>query len=181
MKLLAICGSLRTGSFNRAICNTLPELAPEGCEIVQSPGFGEIPIYDADNHNTNGFPARVAEIAKMIEQSDGVVIVSPEYNFSVPGGLKNLIDWISRLPDQPLKKKPVVLQSAAGGMLGGARMQYHLRQIMVFLEAHVFTKPEVFVTFAKTKVDESGDKIADKTTRDMIRAQLSAFAAEISE
>ncbi|WP_353476024.1 NAD(P)H-dependent oxidoreductase (plasmid) [Salipiger sp. H15] len=179
MKLLAICGSLRTGSFNRAICNTLPELAPGGCEIVQAPDFGGIPIYNADLHQAEGIPAQVHALAGMIASADGVVIVSPEYNFSVPGGLKNTIDWISRLPDQPFKGKHVALQSAAGGMLGGARMQYHLRQIMVFLEAKVFTKPEVFVAFAKSKVDESGTRIADETTREMIRAQLAAFAAEI--
>lgn len=179
MQLLAICGSLRTGSFNRAVCNTLPELAPGGCEVLQAPGFGTIPVYNADAQGADGFPEQVLELAAMIAKADGVVIVSPEYNFSVPGGLKNTIDWISRLPDQPFKGKQVALQSAAGGMLGGARMQYHLRQIMVFLEAKVFTKPEVFVAFAKSKVDESGTRIADETTREMIRAQLAAFAAEI--
>ncbi len=179
MQLLAICGSLRTGSFNRAICNTLPDLAPDGCQIVQAPDFGGIPIYNADHHAADGFPEQVKTLAEMIAAADGVVIVSPEYNFSVPGGLKNTIDWISRLPDQPFKGKQVALQSAAGGMLGGARMQYHLRQIMVFLEAKVFTKPEVFVSFAKSKVDDSGTRIADETTRDMIRAQLAAFTAEI--
>ena len=179
MQLLAICGSLRKGSFNRAICNTLQELAPDGCEIVQAPDFGAIPIYNADDQNADGFPGEVNDIARLIAAADGVVIVSPEYNFSVPGGLKNMIDWISRLPDQPFKGKQVALQSAAAGMLGGARMQYHLRQVMVFLEAKVFTKPEVFVSFAKSKVDESGQKIADETTRDMIRAQLAAFTAEL--
>lgn len=180
MKLLTICGSLRSGSFNRAICNTLPELAPEGCVIEDAPGFADLPIYNADGHNAHGFPERVSEIAGLVRAADGIVIVSPEYNFSIPGGLKNAIDWISRLPDQPFKNKPVALQSAAAGMLGGARMQYHMRQVMVFLEARVFTKPEVFVSFAKSKVDESGEKIADETTREMMRAQLTAFAAEIT-
>ncbi len=180
MKLLTICGSLRSGSFNRAICNTLPELAPDGCVIEDAPGFGDLPLYNADDHNANGFPDRVSEIAEHIRAADGVVIVSPEYNFSVPGGLKNAIDWISRLPDQPFKNKPVALQSAAAGMLGGSRMQYHMRQVMVFLEARVFTKPEVFVSFAKSKVDGSGEKIADETTREMMRAQLTAFTAEIT-
>lgn len=180
MQLLVICGSLRKKSFNLAICNTLPELAPDGCDIVQAPAFGNVPIYDADTHASEGFPAEVTEMAEMIGKADGLVIVSPEYNYSVPGGLKNMIDWVSRLPDQPFKAKPVAIQSAAAGMLGGARMQYHLRQIMVFLEAKVFNKPEVFVSFAKSKVDESGDRVADEATRDVIRAQLTAFAAEIS-
>ncbi len=180
MKLLTICGSLRSGSFNLAICNTLPELLPEGVSIDLAPGFGGLPVYDADNHQANGLPAWVTEMGAKISAADGVVIVSPEYNYSVPGGLKNAIDWISRLPDQPFRNKPVALQSAAGGMLGGARMQYHLRQIMVFLEAKVFNKPEVFVGFAKSKVDDSGTKISDPATRDVIRAQLGAFVAEIA-
>jgi chromate reductase len=179
MHLLSICGSLRAKSFNRAICNTLPDLVPEGCTIEQAPGFGDWPVYDADRHGEHGFPDAVHEMGAMIAKADGVVIVSPEYNFSVPGGLKNAIDWLSRLPDQPFRKKPVALQSAAAGMLGGARMQYHLRQIMVFLEASVFTKPEVFVSFAKSKLDDDGDRIADDTTRDMIRKQMAAFVAEI--
>lgn len=181
MKLLVICGSLRTGSFNRAICNTLLELAPEGCEIVNAPGFGDLPIYDADDHMTSGFPEVVTKISEAIVEADGVVIVSPEYNFSVPGGLKNMIDWISRLPEQPFSRKPVAIQSAAAGMLGGSRMQYHLRQIMVFLDARVFNKPEVFVSFAAKKVDDAGEKISDEATRDMIAAQLKAFTAQIAQ
>ena len=180
MKLLAICGSLRSGSLNLAICNTLPELLPDGVTIDLAPGFGDVPIYDADAHQLDGFPSWVTETVALIAEADGVVIVSPEYNFSVPGGLKNAIDWISRMPNQPFKNKPVALQSAAAGMLGGARMQYHLRQIMVFLEARVFNKPEVFVSFGKSKVDDSGTKIADEATRDAIRAQLTAFVADIA-
>lgn len=179
MHLISICGSLRSKSFNQAICNTLPDLLPDGCSIEQAPSFGNWPIYDADLQAEQGFPAEVTALAERIAKADGVVIVSPEYNFSVPGGLKNALDWISRLPDQPFRKKPVALQSAAAGMLGGARMQYHLRQIMVFLEASVFTKPEVFVTFAKTKLDEDGTRIADQTTRDMMKAQLAAFVGDI--
>ncbi len=181
MKLLAICGSLRTGSFNRAICNTLAELAAEGCEVVLAPSFGDLPIYDADYQKASGFPETATNIAEAIAEADGVVIVSPEYNFSVPGGLKNMLDWISRMPEQPFKDKPVAIQSAAAGMLGGARMQYHLRQIMVFLEARVFNKPEVFVTFGAKKVDPAGEKIADETTREMISAQLKAFTAQIEQ
>jgi chromate reductase len=180
MKLLAICGSLRSGSLNLAICNTLSELLPDGVTISLAPGFGDVPIYDADKHQVEGFPVWVTETAALIAEADGVIIVSPEYNFSVPGGLKNAIDWISRMPDQPFNDKPVALQSAAVGMLGGARMQYHLRQIMVFLEARVFNKPEVFVAFGKSKVDDSGTKIADEAARDAIRAQLKAFVRYIA-
>jgi chromate reductase len=175
LSFLAICGSLRKGSLNRMIANTLPDLAPADVSIVQAASIKGIPVYDADEHNSDGFPEAVVALADQIRRADGVVIVSPEYNFSVPGGLKNAIDWISRLPDQPFKNKPVALQSAAGGMLGGARMQYHLRQVMVFLDAVVFTKPEVFVSFAKNKVDESTGKLTDPDARKIIAQQLEGF------
>jgi chromate reductase len=175
--MLVICGSLRRGSFNRMIVNTLPELAPDGMRIEQAPPVAGIPHYNADLQAAEGFPGPVNALAQAIASADGVIIVSPEYNFSVPGTLKNAIDWVSRMPDQPFKGKPVALQSAAGGMLGGARMQYHLRQIMVFLEAIVFTKPEVFVSFAKSKVDAERGIVTDEATRGMIQNQLKAFSA----
>lgn len=176
LSFLVICGSLRAGSFNRMIANTLPELAPANVSIVQASSFKGVPVYDADQHNSDGFPNAITALGDQIRQADGVVIVSPEYNYSVPGGLKNAIDWISRLPDQPFKNKPVALQSAAGGMLGGARMQYHLRQVMVFLEAAVLTKPEVFVGFARNKVDAGTGKLADEDARKIISQQLDTFA-----
>lgn len=179
MKLLTICGSLRQKSFNRAICATLPELAPDNVSIVEAPSFANFPLYNADDQNADGFPPQVQAFAAAIAEADGVIIVTPEYNFSVPGALKNALDWVSRVPDQPFKNKPVAIQSAAGGMLGGARMQYHLRQIMVFLEARVFNKPEIFVSFAKGKMDETGDKLADEATRKLIQDQLAAFSADI--
>ncbi|MCF3934607.1 NAD(P)H-dependent oxidoreductase [Acuticoccus sp. M5D2P5] len=174
LDVLVICGSLRKGSYNRAICNTLPELAPEGMRTTLAPSFEPIPIYNADIQAT-GFPPEVTAYGEAIAAADGVIIVSPEYNYSVPGGLKNLIDWISRLPDQPFKGKPVALQSASASMLGGARMQYHLRQTMVFLNAHVFLTPEVFVGSAGQKVSPDGETIADEGTRKVIATQLAAF------
>lgn len=180
MKLITICGSLREKSFNKAICTSLPELAPQGCSVTQAPSFADFPLYNADLQKENGFPDAVGALANAIAEADGVVIVSPEYNFTIPGGLKNALDWISRFPNQPFKNKPVALQSAAAGMLGGARMQYHLRQTLVFLEARVFNKPEVFVSFAKGKMNEGGNLLADEATRKVIQDQLTAFAADIS-
>ena len=92
----------------------------------------------------------------------------------MPGYLKNCIDWLSRLPNQPLDKKPVCIQSASLGPLGGARVQYHLRQILVFLNARVMNKNEIFVTFAKTKFDETG-KLIDEQTINFIKDQLNGF------
>ena len=120
--VLVICGSLRKGSLNRAIVNTLPALAPDGMRFTEAPSFAGLPIYDADLQ-ADGFPPAVEAMGEAIRTADGVIIVTPEYNYSVPGGLKNAIDWISRLPNQPFAGKPVALQSASGGILGGARMQ----------------------------------------------------------
>ncbi|MBO0344700.1 NADPH-dependent FMN reductase [Roseibium limicola] len=175
LKVMAICGSLRKGSLNQMVANTLQELAPADMTLVQAPSIADIPLYNADLQNDDGFPVTVDALAAAIEEADAIIFVSPEYNYSVPGVLKNAIDWVSRLPNHPFKQKPIALQSAAAGMLGGARMQYHLRQILVFLEADVFNKPEVFITFGKTKVDEASGRLTDEAAREVISAQLAAF------
>lgn len=176
LNVLVICGSLRNGSLNNAVANTLPELAPPHMTIREAPRFDAFPHYSADLHHATVFPPQVLALAEAIRAADGVIIVSPEYNFSVPGALKNAIDWVSRTKDQPFKEKPVAMQSASGGPLGAARMQYHLRQIFVFLEAFVFTRPEVFVSFAATKIDDKAGKLVDEPTREIIKAQLALFA-----
>jgi chromate reductase len=174
MNILTICGSLREKSFNKSIVRALPSLAPAAMKFSGAPSFASFPIYNADEQQANGFPADVTAFADAIRGADGVVIVSPEYNFSVPGGLKNAFDWVSRLKEQPFVDKPVALMSASGGPVGGARMQYHMRQIMVFLNARVFNTPEVFVGMAPSKIDEKGE-ITDQPTKDFITKQLSAF------
>ncbi len=178
LTILTICGSLRAQSFNRAVANALPELAPEGITFVAAPPFADLPLYDGDLQQQSGVPAGAQALGDAVRAADGVVIVSPEYNYSVPGGLKNAIDWVSRLEDQPFKGKPVALQSAAPGMLGGSRMQYHLRQVMVFIDARVLNKPEVFVNQAGQKIDNG--VLTDETTRGVIASQLSAFAGFIA-
>ncbi|BAT58494.1 FMN-dependent NADPH-azoreductase [Variibacter gotjawalensis] len=172
--VITICGSVRKGSFNRMLANALPALAPDGMKITDAPSWEKFPVYNADIQNGTGFPSDVEALAAAIRKADGVIIVTPEYNYSVPGGLKNALDWVSRLKDQPFVNKPVAIQSASGGPLGGARVQYHLRQILVFLDALTFNKPEVFVGAAQTKLDaEKG--LHDETTRDFIKQQLAAF------
>jgi len=173
LALVSICGSLRKGSLNAAVERSLPGLAPAGITITALSGIGDMPLYNADIQ-AQGFPKVVTDMADAIRKADGVVICSPEYNYSVPGVLKNAIDWLSRLPDQPFAKKPVLIQSASPGVIGGARMQYHLRQIMVFVEALVFNKPEVMVGQAQTKVYQDL-RLTDQATRDVIKAQLAAF------
>jgi chromate reductase, NAD(P)H dehydrogenase (quinone) len=175
LDVLVICGSLRKGSYNAALARALPALAPAGLKLRPAPAFDKFPIYNHDIQDTTGFPAEVQAWADAIRSADGVIIVSPEYNWSIPGGLKNAIDWASRLKDQPFAGKPVALQSAATGLLGGARMQYHLRQSLASIEALLFTKPEVIVTFAAKKFDEKTLELTDQPTRDMVKLQLEAF------
>jgi chromate reductase len=116
----------------------------------------------------------VREIGDAVAGADGVIFVTPEYNYSVPGVLKNAIDWASRLDPQPFKGKPCAIQSASQGQMGGIRAQLALRQVMVFLRAVAFTAPEVIVTFAQQKF-ENGE-LKDEATRKAVGAQLEAFA-----
>jgi len=174
LNVITICGSLRKGSYNAALARTLPGLAPPGLSIKPAPPWEPIPIYNHDVQ-TAGLPAPVTEWANAIRDADGVIIVSPEYNWSIPGGLKNAIDWVSRMKDQPFADKPTAVQSAAGGLLGGARMQYHLRQSLTSLDVLWFGRPEVIVTFAAKKFDEKTLALIDQPTIDMVKLQLAGF------
>jgi chromate reductase, NAD(P)H dehydrogenase (quinone) len=118
----------------------------------------------------------VTALEQAIRAADGLIIVSPEYNWTIPGALKNAIDWLSRLPNQPFKDKPVALQSASPALLGGSRMQYHLRQSLASIEAMVFLKPEIIVTHAQQKIDVETGEIKDDATREIVRQQLAGFA-----
>jgi chromate reductase len=178
LKVVTIHGSLRKGSFNHALARTLPKLAPAGMTISECPPWGAIPLYNADDQEASGFPAPVKALADAIRAADGVIIVSPEYNYGLPGGLKNAIDWVSRTDNQPFKDKPVSIQSATGGPLGGSRVQYQWRQVMVFLEAHTFNKPEIFVGSAHTKFDDKGE-LKDQPTIDFVKLHLAAFETYI--
>jgi chromate reductase, NAD(P)H dehydrogenase (quinone) len=175
LDVLVICGSLRKGSYNAALARTLPALAPAAMKLRTAPPFDTIPHYNFDTQNSTGFPAEVTAFADAIRSADGVIIVSPEYNWTIPGALKNAIDWVSRMKDQPFKDKPVALQSCAGGVLGGARMQYHLRQSLTSIDAILFGRPEILVTFAATKFDEKTLELKDQPTIDIVKQQLAAF------
>jgi chromate reductase, NAD(P)H dehydrogenase (quinone) len=174
--VISICGSLRKGSYNAALARALPSLAPPGMVITPAPAWSGFPIYNADIQNSTGFLPDVTAWADAIRAADGVIIVSPEYNWSIPGGLKNAIDWVSRLKEIPFVGKPIVLQSCSGGLLGGARMQYHLRMALTTLDAFMFGKPEVFVNFSAKKFDEKTLALTDQPTIDMVKQQLAAFA-----
>jgi chromate reductase len=175
LNVISICGSLRKGSFNAMVAKALPSLVPDGMTIQASPPIGTLPLYNADVQTESGFPAPVNALADAIRAADGVIFVTPEYNYSVPGVLKNAIDWVSRLPNQPLAGKPVAIQSASQGPLGGPRAQYHLRQMLVFLDAFAFNRPEIFVGAVQNKVDAAKGVLTDQPTLDIIKQQLAGF------
>lgn len=173
LKIVTLLGSLRQGSYNAAIARALPALAPEGVSVEALPSIRDIPVYDADQQAA-GFPPAVTALADAIRAADGIVIVTPEYNYSVPGVLKNAIDWLSRVPEQPFAGKPVAIQTASMGILGGARCQYHLRQILVFLDCHVLNKPEIMIGAVQNKVNAEG-QLVDPDTLKHLDGQLLAF------
>lgn len=175
LNVVTLLGSLRKGSFNGMVARTLPKVAPAGMTVSPLPSIGDIPLYDADIQQEEGFPASVEALAEQIRNADGVIIVTPEYNYSVPGGLKNAIDWLSRLPEQPLAGKPVLIQTSSMGAIGGARCQYHLRQILVFLDAMVMNKPEFMGGVIQNKVDPQAREVIDQSTLDHLTGQLTAF------
>ena len=176
LRFVVMVGSLRKGSFNAAIARALPLLAPEGVSIAPLGSVGDFPLYNHDLQ-LQGFPAAVLAMADAIRAADGVIIVTPEYNHTIPGGLKNAIDWISRLPDQPFAAKPVALESASQGLWGGLRAQLALRQMFVYLDGRLLLKPEVIIPQVQTKVDPSTGELTDPATRGFIADQLKAFAA----
>jgi chromate reductase len=174
LNIAVFCGSLRKNSTNAAVVRALPGLAPAQMSFTNLTGLDSLPHYDADIQEA-GFPAHVINLADQIRAADGVAFVTPEYNYSVPGFLKNALDWLSRLNPQPFVGKPVVIQSASSGLFGGVRAQHHLRQILVFLDALPMNQPEMMIGGAASKVSE--DLIlADQQTRDFVAAQLGAFA-----
>jgi len=174
MNIVTICGSLRKGSYNHMLVRALPALAPAGMNFRESPPFDKFPLYNADLHADGNFPAPVTAFADAIRAADGIIFVTPEYNYSIPGPLKNAVDWVSRMKEQPFKEKPVAIQSASQGPLGGGRMQYHLRMSLVFLNAFTFNTPEIFVGTAQNKFDDKG-ALKDEATKEFIKKQLEAF------
>jgi chromate reductase len=175
-RVLAVSGSLRAGSHNTALLRAAVEAAPEGVEVelLDPSVLADLPLYDHDLELT-GTPEPVVRLREAWSAADAILFATPEYNGSIPGGLKNAIDWASRMKEQPFAGKPVALQSAAGGLLGGARMQYHLRQSLISLDVHWFGRPEVIVSFAAQKFDAQTLELKDQTAIDMIKAQLVAF------
>lgn len=158
-------GSLRKNSYTRAMLEECTNLMPPSSELSIA-DISRIPLFNQDDEEHP--PAAVKDFKNSIRKSDAVLVVTPEYNYSIPGFLKNAIDYASRPPsDNVFRHKPVAIMSASIGILGGSRAQYHLRQVFVFLDSYVINKPEVFVTLANTKFD-SNLRLIDNTAREFM-------------
>lgn len=167
--ILGFAGSLRRNSYNKALLRAAMELIPKDAklEIFDMEG---IPQFNQDLETR--MPEKVKEFKAKIRKADAILIVTPEYNYSIPGVLKNAIDWASRpYGDNSFEDKPVAIMGASPGMIGTARAQYHLRQVCVFPNMHLINRPEIFVTFAHEKFDEKG-RLKDEKTREIIRELL---------
>ena len=155
MKVLGISGSLRQGSFNTMALRAAQKLAPAGMEITIA-DISRIPLYN-DDVRVAGEPAEVSALKAQIRAADAVLLVTPEYNFSIPGVLKNTLDWMSRPPEPPFDGKVVAIMGASPGPVGTARVQYDLRKVLVFLDAFCVNKPEVFISNCASKFDAQGN------------------------
>ncbi|MCX7367041.1 MAG: NAD(P)H-dependent oxidoreductase [Alphaproteobacteria bacterium] len=160
IKLATFCGSLRKASFNRMALQAFTERLPAGVSL-STIEIGDWPLYDADVQ-AKGFPDKVQAAQKTMLDSDGIVLVTPEYNYGISGVLKNAIDWLSRMTPQPFAAKPIALFGASGGILGTARAQYQLRQTLVFLDGRPLNKPEVMIGQAQNRFTDG--KLTDEPT-----------------
>ena len=180
IKIVGFAGSLRKESYNKAILRASAALVPPDAELYIFDLEG-IPVFNQDLESSP--PKRVREFKDRVKSADAILIATPEYNYSIPGVLKNAMDWASRpYPDNSFKGKPVAIMSASGSTIGGERAQLALRQTFVYLDMHPVNKPEVIVTFVSQKVDEKGN-LTDEGTRQRITELLEAlvdFAKKLS-
>src|SRR5678815_532220 len=169
VRILGIAGSLRRESYNRATLRAATELVPEGAEIEIFELDG-IPGFNQDEEQNP--PAKVAELKQKVRAADAILFVTPEYNYSIPGVLKNAIDWASRpYGDSAWEGKPAAIMGASIGSIATARAQYHLRQTFVFLNMHAVNRPEVMIGNCAALFDAEGN-ITKKKTRGFISELL---------
>jgi chromate reductase len=166
-RILGIAGSLRAKSYNRALLRAARELSPEGIEI-EIFDLDDIPPYNQDIEEIND-PEIVREFKEKIRSADALLIATPEYNYSIPGVLKNALDWASRPPGASvLRHKPIGIMGATTGNFGTARSQLALRQMFVFTRSYVMVEPELLMFKASERFDENGNLI-DQQSRQMVR------------
>ena len=176
-QILGISGSLRKASYNTGLLRAAQELLPEGMRLELA-DISQFPLYNEDV-SSMGLPEAVKIFQAQIRAADGLMIATPEYNFSIPGVLKNAIDWASRpLQGQPFDGKPVAILGA-GGRMGTVRAQVHLRQIAVFLNMHPLNRPEVLIQQARDKFDADGN-LTDTAARQAVKDLLVALAGWIA-
>ena len=172
IRILGISGSLRTGSFNSGLLRAAQKLLPEGMAL-EIADISKIPIYNEDI-NSAGQPESVKKLKVQIHTADGLIIATPEYNYSISGVLKNALDWVSRPPqEQIFSGKPLAIMGA-GGRMGTTRAQHHLRQIAVFLNMFPLNRPEVMIQQARNKFDANGE-LVDEASRQEIKDLMIAF------
>ena len=172
--ILGIAGSIREGSFNRSALRAAQSLVPDGVSLETFDALGEIPPFNQDEEHRP--PAAVVDLKARVRAADAILFVTPEYNYSVPGVLKNAIDWASRpYGDSAWEDKPVAVMGASVGVFGTARAQYHLRQTFVFLNMHPINRPEVMIGAASQRFDDGGN-LTDETSKELIRQLLANLA-----
>lgn len=178
VRVLGICGSLRARSFNRGLLRAAQETARDhGLELELWDGLREIPPYDADVDTDSRRPEPVRRLKSAIDGAAGLVIATPEYNYSIPGVLKNAFDWASRPPKgSPLNRKPIAIMGASTGMSGTIRAQLALRQSLIFTDSFALLQPEVLIPKCADRFDPDGN-LVDQSTRDLVGRQMAAFAA----
>ena len=175
IRILGIAGSLRGQSYNRAALRAAAQLVPEGATLEIAELDATIPGFSEDDERNP--PAKIVELKKQVRAADAILIVTPEYNYSVPGVLKNAIDWVSRpYGDNAWADKPVAIMGASIGTTGTARAQYHLRQMFVFLDMHCINKPEVMIASAAQRFDADGN-LTDEKAKELIRQLLQNLVA----
>lgn len=176
MNILAIVGSLRKDSLNRMVMENYMALAGSEAQFSEAL-IDDLPLYNFDIEQ-KGFPEPVTRLGDQIRKADGVVFFSPEYNGSIPGVLKNAIDWVSRLKNQPFARKPVGIVGASTGRLGTSRMQYHLRQVGVLLDMRCINKPEIMIANA-SQIFNDQRRIIDEPTLKVLRLHFEALRDSI--
>jgi len=173
LRVLGIAGSLRRGSFNRALIRAALDLAPDGM-MIETFDLGPLPLFNADVEE-QGDPLSVAEFKQAIRDAEALLIATPEYNYGMPWVLKNALDWASRPPESPLNNKPVAIMGASPGRTGTARSQLQLRQTLQSTRSPTMPGPEVLVAQAHELVNEDG-VLTDDKTRQYVAKLLEALA-----
>ena len=177
---VAVSGSLRRGSYNTMVLKATQKLTPANI-VIEQISIADLPMYNFDLHE-KVFPESIEKISTSIKAADALIIVTPEYNYSIPGALKNVIDFLSKHPLKPFNKKVVGVISASPSLLGGVRAQFHLRQILVAVNTITMNIPEVVITQVDTKFDDEGNLTDEKTTAFLKKfiVELADFAANIN-